>query len=118
MSEVKLLPCPFCGGEVTMHEDVVDALRYSYTFQCDNCMIYGVYQYCNDKDGAIKAWNTRKPMDDIVERLEERTDFLKNCTKYGNKNIEQMRESYSTMMMYEVASLVEDIIDIVKGGLK
>ena len=52
----------------------------------------------------------------VVEELEERTDFLKDCTKYGNKNAEQQAESYSTMMMYEVADLVDDLIEIVKQG--
>lgn len=54
--------------------------------------------------------------DKVVEELEERTDFLKDCTKYGNKNAKQQAESYSTMMMYEVADLVDDLIEIVKQG--
>ena len=52
----------------------------------------------------------------VVDELEERTDFLKNCTKYGNKNANQQTESYRTMMMYEVADLVDDLIEIVKQG--
>lgn len=52
----------------------------------------------------------------VVEQLEEKTDFLKDCTKYGNKDAEQQEKSYSTMMMYEIADLVEDLIDIVKKG--
>ena len=55
-------------------------------------------------------------IDKVVEELEERTDFMKDCTKYGNKNAEQQAESYSTMMMYEVADLVDDLIEIVKQG--
>ena len=55
-------------------------------------------------------------IDKVVQELEEKTDFLKNCTKYGNKNAEQQAESYSTMMMYEVADLVDDLIEIVKHG--
>lgn len=58
------------------------------------------------------AFDTEK----VVEQLEEKTDFLKDCTKYGNKDAEQQEKSYSTMMMYEVADLVEDLIDIVKKG--
>ena len=50
----------------------------------------------------------------IIDRLEERTSFLSDCTKYGNKDAEQQRKSYSTMMMYEVADLVDDLIEIVK----
>ena len=54
--------------------------------------------------------------DKIVEQLEERTTFLKECTKYGNKDAEQQEKSYATMMMYEVAYLVDDLLEIVKGG--
>ena len=50
----------------------------------------------------------------IIEKLEERTEFLSDCTKYGNKDAEQQNKSYSTMMMYEVADLVDDLIEIVK----
>ena len=50
----------------------------------------------------------------IIEKLEERASFLSDCTKYGNKDAEQQNKSYSTMMMYEVADLVDDLIDIVK----
>ena len=50
----------------------------------------------------------------IIEKLEERTSFLSDCTKYGNNNAEQQKSSYSTMMMYEVADLVDDLIEIVK----
>lgn len=50
----------------------------------------------------------------LIEKLEERTDFLSDCTKYGNKDAEQQKNSYSTMMMYEVADLVDDLIEIVK----
>ncbi len=60
----------------------------------------------------IVAFDTEK----VVEELEEKTDFLKDCTKYGNKDSEQQEKSYSTMMMYEIADLVEDLIDIVKKG--
>ena len=40
--------------------------------------------------------------DKVVEQLEERTAFLKDCTKYGNKTAEQQTKSYDTLMMYEV----------------
>lgn len=50
----------------------------------------------------------------IIEKLEERTSFLSDCTKYRNKDAEQQKNSYSTMMMYEVADLVDDLIEIVK----
>ena len=33
---------------------------------------------------------------------------LKDATKYGNKNAEQQYNSYSTLMMYEIADMIED----------
>lgn len=64
---------------------------------------------------AIDAQTAYDP-DKVVEQLEERTAFLKNCTKYGNKTAEQQSKSYDTMMMYEVKDLVDDLLEIVKGG--
>lgn len=70
-------------------------------------------------DGArriILKQPTAYDPDKVVEQLEERTTFLKECTKYGNKDAEQQEKSYATMMMYEVAYLVDDLLEIVKGG--
>ena len=33
---------------------------------------------------------------------------LKDATKYGNKNAEQQAHSYSTLMLYEIADMIED----------
>lgn len=65
---------------------------------------------------AAKCAPTAYDPDKVVEQLEERTTFLKECTKYGNKDAEQQEKSYATMMMYEVAYLVDDLLEIVKGG--
>lgn len=59
---------------------------------------------------------TSYDLDKVMEQLEARTVFLKDCTKYGNNDAEQQAKSYDTMMMYEVADLVEDLIEIVKDG--
>ena len=63
---------------------------------------------------AAKCAPTAYDPDKIVVQLEERTTFLKECTKYGNKDAEQQEKSYATMMMYEVAYLVDDLLEIVK----
>lgn len=46
---------------------------------------------------------------------------LEFMTKYGNKNASQQAESYSTMMMYEIAGEFDDLLDCLeqlKGGAK
>lgn len=69
----KLLPCPFCGGEA--------ALRFGAFFKgyamvkCKKCGASTMECYSrnnaeNARIQAAQAWNTRKPMDRIVERLE------------------------------------------------
>lgn len=65
---------------------------------------------------VINNMPTAYDPDKVVEQLEERTTFMEECTKYGNKDAEQQEKSYATMMMYEVAYLVDDLLEIVKGG--
>ena len=70
MSEIKLLPCPFCGGKAFIRQNK-DAMK-TYSAYCGNedcsaspkVSAYG-------KEMAIDLWNTRKPMQEIVERLED-----------------------------------------------
>lgn len=78
----------------------------------------GMLKNMDDYDAVKKVINdmpTAYDVDTVVEQLEERTSFLKDCSKYGNQSKEQQRRSYETMMMYEVADLVDDLIEIVIG---
>lgn len=111
----RLKPCPFCGGEASIKISYITqegVVVGKYKSLCNECQC--TKEGFDTKREAIKAWNIRKPMDRIVEQLEERTKFLKDCTKYGNKDAEQQNHSYSTMFMYEVADMVDDLIEIVK----
>ena len=40
---------------------------------------------------------------------------LRDAIKYGNKNAEQQRHSYSTMMMYEIANEIDDAPTIIEA---
>ena len=98
-----------------------DLIRREDVIKLVNQFVFGVRkeQIYESKKAFIKYIEkipTAYSVDKIVEELEERTDFLKDCTKYGNKNAKQQAESYNTMMMYEVADLVDDLIQIVKQG--
>ena len=39
---------------------------------------------------------------------------VENATKYGNKNAEQQRNSYDTLMKYEIADSIEDVAEQLK----
>ena len=98
-----------------------DLIRREDVIKLVNQFVFGLCKAQNDE--VIKIFNkyvekipTAYSVDKVVEELEERADFLKDCTKYGNKNAKQQAESYNTMMMYEVADLVDDLIEIVNHG--
>ncbi len=56
----KLLPCPFCGSKLHKHN------RY-FHHEINGCL-FDNYEFFEED---FKKWNTRKPMERIVERLEE-----------------------------------------------
>ncbi len=89
-------------------DDVMELINTSNRGTCDYFIVDQIEELCRSE----KIYD----LDKVVEQLEERTTFLKECTKYGNKNAEQQEKSYATMMMYEVAYLVDDLLEIVKGG--
>ena len=61
----ELLPCPFCGGEAGLRE-----LRNGdFICECKKC--YGKAHRSDSEELAIRRWNTRKPMERIIERYTE-----------------------------------------------
>ena len=65
MSE--LLKCPFCGRRAELRHDK-DGFSY---IVCANDGCYVRTDGHLNEESAIKHWNTRKPMANIVEKLEE-----------------------------------------------
>ena len=70
MSEIKLKPCPSCGGEAVKSAFSWGNICDEYTIKCTEC---GISTKVLKSDEAVKAWNTRKPIDNIVEKLEDRS---------------------------------------------
>ena len=89
MSEFKLLNCPFCGGEARNES------CGNYWVKCAKCGSRGSVK--NTKKEAINQWNTRTPIVNIVEKLEE----LKE-------------KGYAELTMVEVNELIDKAINIVK----
>lgn len=53
-----------------------------------------------------------RPIDaDVLKRELIKAFNCENATKYGNKDAKQQARSYSTIMLYEVADIIEDAID-------
>ena len=106
MSEIKLLPCPFCGGEVDLYSWSQTPLNYEYGIECRECqMLFQVNRYGSTREDVINLWNTRKLMERILTRLE------KGKTFYKMRSLDQDE--------IEVGAFIE-AIDIVKeeGGIE
>ena len=88
----KLKNCPFCGGGFRVN------YRGAYEHDVSDCILKGI-EIRNAAE--IKAWNTRKPMDRIVEQLEKCSETY--CKEYGYAPDENV--------LY-----LPDAIAIVKGG--
>lgn len=87
MSEIKLLPCPFCGGRVGIAifgydgEEWYSTTKIGVENQC-TCRMFMESEkfYADDEESVkekhkqdlIKAWNTRKLMERILKRLRQK----------------------------------------------
>lgn len=108
MSNVKLKPCPFCGGVAKVTEDNTIENIPQYQIRCKNisCTIRPKTNWCIDKTEALTHWNTRKPIDDIVAKLEEMKNECRRLQKTTT-------DAYGYMKMKQG---IIATIDIVKRG--
>lgn len=101
MSETKLLPCPFCGGEA-------EVCGY-YFIQCTKCGSSTLTH--TNREESIKAWNTRKPMERIVERFEKESDYW--LDKYDEKWKKGFINSYADGCMDAFDRAIEIVKEVI-----
>lgn len=108
MSDTKLLPCPFCGGEAKVCNGSNEIVGSQYLVRCKglNCTLRPKTEWHETLDEAVRHWNTRKPIDKVVEQLEERKGV------YIDENGKELfQEDYFID--------IDDAIEIVrKGGVE
>lgn len=72
MSEIKIPNCPCCDGKSKLHDygggDFRDGGK-QYFIKCEKCGL--TTKHSSSKDEVLMNWGKRKPMERIVERLEE-----------------------------------------------
>ena len=101
MSEIKLKSCPFCGSEKILYISEKDYFGIkNVSISCLECHISQTGD-CETKEEAIEKWNTRKPMDEIVERLEEERKKLPHVQHWTDND-----------------KVYKNAIEIVKGGVE
>lgn len=123
MSDERIKPCPFCGGEAEIKwvpwteigkSSGAYVLNVNHSPQCfirnaDGLIDGRMTDSC--KERIIATWNTRKPMERIVERLEKELELaekeIKRCMTENPLQFERA-EGYATG--------IDTAIEIVKGG--
>lgn len=76
MKKTTVLSCPFCKEEL----EVVGKGHY-FAHKINGCILQHLCFEIDD-DEAVKLWNTRKPLERIVERLEVEHKKSEYCPKF------------------------------------
>jgi Lar family restriction alleviation protein len=93
----KLLPCPFCGGEASVNFRESSSFIGYFFVSCNEC---GCRQTTSiSKEAVVNAWNTRKPMERIVEQLEDK-----------KWDIHDWRDRWRN-------EIIDECIGVIKGGV-
>ena len=75
MNDKRLLKCPFCGGEAELIKRKSN-FPYIHGVWCIGCKCRTSFE--KSEEIAIEKWNNRKPVDDVLERLEKKIKPLHN----------------------------------------
>lgn len=100
--------CPFCGGEVFVY---YSGSQFQFAeVVCNEC---GCHSDRKKIEEAITAWNTRKPVERILERLEELMEkYMNNSEKAA-----ELGKAYEKHVVYNGAKgmAFEKAIEIIQG---
>lgn len=58
MNEIRLKPCPFCGGEGCLQEHIYVGYTNRYGVVCLDCGVE-TRQFSRTKEDAVEVWNSR-----------------------------------------------------------
>lgn len=123
--------CPFCGGKPYLersHRAFINGKSTRVAFvRCTKCNArsdrfkiedFGHTSHSREAERlAIEAWDTRKPMERIVERLEEERTKLYNARSKLTKRIYINNDAFNRARELQAKELsVYDAIEIVKDG--
>lgn len=96
----KLLPCPFCGAKLKVY---MMCGYWDYDCENDFCILHkSPNRKFKTEEELRQVLNTRKPMERIVERLEERRN------SYGDMG---------SVMDFRIRASYDNAIKIVKDEL-
>lgn len=130
--ESKINVCPFCGSTKIDYSVKTTGRwerKYHVAMYCRDCNCYGkrvlitpaeeetrfeVERNPQYKQLAIDAWNTRKPMERIIERLEEEERTLQD--KYERNLKKEYDDPFVSGRLCELECVIETVKE--EGGIE
>lgn len=120
--EQPVIPCPFCGSHNISYSVKTTGRwerKYHVAMYCKDCNCYGkrilitptetsrydVERNIEYKQLAIDAWNTREPMERIIERLEEEERTLQD--KYERNLKKEYDDPFVSGRLCELECVIE-----------
>ena len=114
MAETKLLPCPFCGSDRLYIAERNYFGRKFATVNCIECHISQTGDGFETREEAIEQWNTRKPVERIMQQLE---DVKSEYEQMANNSFDA-KEWQEDIELLAKAEMCEYAIQIVRNGGK
>ncbi len=117
MSIEELKPCPFCGGKAKLYGNTRLVGTKFKNYQVATCLNDDCScrtGFCETVAEAIERWNTRKPIEKVVEQLEKEKEI--HTEHYNNslyKNYPDVKRRYE-----QTCFVIDKAIDIVKVSEK
>ena len=114
MKKITVKSCPFCKEEL----EIVGKGHY-FAHKTNNSCILQHLCFEIDNEEAVAAWNNRKPVEDVLERLEA---LVEKCMNNSEKAAE-LGKAYEKHMIFNGAkgNAFEQAIEIIKeelGGIE
>lgn len=101
-----LKPCPFCGGEASARK----TYKGTFAVSC-NRLCVGQYGYDTEEE-AVEAWNTRKPIEEMIAELEKDSRKYQEISDYHRL---MTNNSHRAEVFESKAEGVRVAISIVRG---
>ena len=107
----------YCIKCSEIHGQIAEWLEdYKYIKQWKSDIMDSFCKYDASSFEELVANARNKAIDDFANGISEYLG-VENATKYGNKNVEQQRISYDTLMKYEIADAIEDVAEELKASV-
>ena len=106
-----LKKCPFCGGEVHIVPEQIDARTVSYQFICEECCCNTYFDYA-DREEAIEAWNNRVSEAEIRNKVID--EFARRIIELNNE-FPTVENDYGEIRPMRIEEMCERIAEQMKG---